>query len=141
MDEQQQLEMMQQSAEYNAGPPAIVWVIYIAFIALIIASLWKVFTKAGEPGWAAIVPIYNLVVMMKIVGRPVWWLLLFFIPCVGIIPAIILNIDLAKSFGKGVGFGLGLSFLGFIFMPILAFGDAQYQGPAAATGTGGAATA
>lgn len=90
--------------------------------------MWKVFTKAGQPGWAAIVPIYNAIVLLQIAGKPVWWLVLFFIPLVGIIVAFVVMISLAAKFGKGTGFGIGLTLLGFIFFPILAFGDAQYQG-------------
>jgi hypothetical protein len=96
-----------------------------------IAACWKIFTKAGQPGWAAIIPIYNLYIWCKIVGRPWWWILLMLIPFVNFVITIILCIDLAKSFGKGVGFGLGLVFLGIIFFPILGFGSAQYQGPSA----------
>jgi hypothetical protein len=102
-----------------------------------IAACWKIYTKAGQPGWAAIVPIYNLYIWCKIVGRPWWWILLMLIPFVNFIIGIILCIDLAKSFGKGVGFGLGLVFLGIIFFPILGFGSAQYQGPAAGSLTPG----
>ena len=112
----------------------LVGIFYLAFIIFIIASLWKVFEKAGQDGWKAIVPIYNFYVLLQIVGRPGWWLVLLLIPIVNFIVAIIVYIDLAKSFGKGTGFGLGLAFLGFIFLPILGFGDAQYQGPAAAPG-------
>src|SRR6476620_10999988 len=96
-----------------------------------IVAMWKVFTKAGEPDWASIIPIYNIYIWCKIVGRPWWWILLMLIPLVNFIICIILCIDLAKSFGKGVGFGLGLALLGIIFFPILGFGSAQYQGPAA----------
>ena len=98
---------------------------------LIIVAMWKVFTKAGQPGWAAIIPIYNLYIWCKIVGRPWWWILLMLIPIVNFIVAIVLSIDLAKSFGKGAGFGIGLALLGIIFWPILGFGSAQYQGAAA----------
>lgn len=104
----------------------------LAFAVLMIASMWKIFTKAGKPGWAAIVPIYNIVVLLEIVGKPVWWIILFLIPIVSLVIAIIVALELAKCFGKGAGFGIGLVFLGFIFMPILAFGDARYQGPAKA---------
>lgn len=114
-------------------------IIELAIIVFMVASIWKVYTKAGQPGWAAIVPIYNLYVLTQIVGRPAWWIVLFFIPGVNFIAAIILYIDLAKSFGKGAGFGLGLTFLGFIFMPILGFGSSQYVGPAAAQGGAAAA--
>jgi len=100
---------------------------------LIIISLWKVFTKAGQPGWASIIPIYNYYVWCKIVGRPGWWVLLLLL-CFPIF-FIILCIDLAKSFGHGVGFALGLSFLGIIFFPVLGFGGSTYHGPAALGGT------
>lgn len=105
--------------------------IYVGIIVAVIAGMWKTFSKAGQPGWAAIVPIYNLYIWTKIVGRPWWWLLLMFIPIVSIVIAIILCVDLAKSFGKGIGFAVGLILLGFIFIPILGFGSAQYQGPSA----------
>ncbi|GMR23867.1 MAG: DUF5684 domain-containing protein [Acidobacteriota bacterium] len=111
---------------------AIGALIYLAFMVLMVASVWKIYDKAGEPGWASIIPIYNVVVLLKIVGRPIWWLLLMFIPLVQIIIAILVMIDLAKSFGQGAGYGIGLVFLPFIFGPMLAFGDASYRGPAAA---------
>ena len=98
-----------------------------------IAGMWKTFEKAGVPGWGTIVPFYNAYLMCKIAGRPGWWLILFFIPCVGLIMAIIVSIDIAKYFGKGIVFGLGLGFLGFIFYPILGFGDVRYLGKEAYT--------
>ena len=104
-------------------------IIPLAIAVLMIASMWITYTKAGKPGWACLVPFYNLFVMLEIVGRPWWWLLLMLIPLVNIVLAIIIHIDLAKSFGKGAGFGIGLSFLGFIFFPMLAFGDSTYEGP------------
>ena len=107
--------------------------IWLAVVVLVIAGLWKVFVKAGKPGWACIVPIYNLVVLLEIAGRPIWWIVLFFIPIANIVAAVLIGIDVAKSFNKGTGFGLGLAFLGFIFYPILGFGDATYTKPAAAT--------
>ena len=113
-------------------PPSPVSVIFGLLIALLlIVAMWKVFTKAGQPGWASIIPIYNLYIWCKIVGRPWWWIILMLIPFVNFIVCIILCIDLAKSFGKGVGFGLGLALLGIIFFPILGFGSARYQGPTA----------
>lgn len=100
---------------------------------LVIVAMWKVFTKAGKPGWAAIIPIYNLYVLLKIAGRPGWWLILFFIPFVNIIMAFVLYVDVAKSFGKGAAFGiLLLGFFSFIGFPVLGFGNATYHGPAAA---------
>jgi hypothetical protein len=117
----------------SAGEVSPVSLIISLLIALlIIVAMWKVFTKAGQPGWASIIPIYNLYIWCKIVGRPWWWILLMLIPFVNFIVAIILCIDTAKSFGKGAGFGIGLALLGIIFWPILGFGGAQYQGPAVA---------
>lgn len=92
---------------------------------------WRIFQKAGEAGWKAIIPIYNALVLLRIVGRPAWWFVLMLIPVVNFVVAAIVYIDLAKSFEKGTGFGIGLLLLGFIFAPILAFGSAEYQGPSA----------
>jgi hypothetical protein len=134
MDEQQ-LEMMRQMQEQqSAGPGPLFWIIYLAVIAAAFAGMWKTFSKAGEPGWAAIVPFYNIYVMTKIVGRPAWWVVLAILPCVNIIALFIIGIDMAKSFGKGTGFGIGLALLAPVFYAILGFGDAQYQGPAASGG-------
>lgn len=118
-----------QSSSDGAGIGFLI--LYLVLIVLIIASFWKVFEKAGQPGWAAIIPIVNLYFLCKVAGRPGWWLILMFIPLVGFIIMAIVSIDIAKSFGKGVGFGIGLWLLGVIFYPILAFGSAQYQGPSA----------
>lgn len=97
-----------------------------------IAAYWRIFTKAGEAGWKSIIPIYNIVVLLKIVGRPWWWLLLMLVPLVNFIVMIVVMNDLSKSFGHGMGFTLGLIFLSLIFYLILAFGSSQYQGPAGA---------
>ncbi len=109
------------------GGLLIFLLVVLALVVVVIASVWKTFSKAGKPGWAAIVPIYNVVVLLQIAGKPVWWLLLFLIPFVNIIFVLMTYISLAKNFGKGAGFGVGLVFLGFIFFPILGFGDAQYH--------------
>ena len=106
----------------------------LLLIAVIIAGLWKTFVKARRPGWEAIIPIYNIYILLKIAGRPGWWLILFLIPLVNIIVGIIVSVDVAAKFGKGVGFGIGLALLGFVFYPILGFGDAVYQPGAEARG-------
>jgi hypothetical protein len=93
-----------------------------------LVAIWKVFTKAGQPGWACIIPIYNLYVLTQIAGKPGWWVLLFFIPIVNLIISIIVYIGVANNFGKGAGFGIGLVFLSIIFFPILAFGNAKFVG-------------
>src|ERR1700756_4449287 len=115
----------------GTAPSPFATIIALLITLVVIVAMWKVFTKAGQPGWASIIPIYNLYIWCKIVGRPAWWIILMLIPFVNFIICIILCIDLAKSFGKGVGFGIGLALLGIIFFPILGFSSAQYQGPAA----------
>ena len=105
----------------------VMMLVYLAVIVLMIAGMWMVFSKAGKPGWAAIVPIYNLIVLLEIVGKPLWWILLCLIPFVNIVIFILVAIELAKVFGKGVGFAMGLVFLPFVFYPVLGFGSAQYQ--------------
>lgn len=92
-------------------------------------ATWEVFTKAGEAGWKMLIPIYDIYILCKIADGNGWKFLLLCIPFVNIVYAIILNIRLAKSFGKGVGFGLGLLFLDYIFIMILGYGSAQYIGP------------
>jgi len=113
-----------------AAAGGIFMIVWLVFLIACVAAMWVVFQKAGKPGWACLIPIYNIVVLLEIIGRPIWWILLFFIPFVNIIIAILVNIDLAKSFGKGTGFAIGLIFLGPIFLLMLAFGDAKYLGPA-----------
>lgn len=115
--------------DYDYQMPTGVIVIWLLFVILIIASMWKVFTKAGRQGWEAIIPIYNAYVLLKIAGKPGWWLLLYFIPLVNIIFLIWTYNMVSKSFGKDEGFTIGLVLLGIIFWPILGFGPAIYQGP------------
>lgn len=105
-----------------------------AMVALI-AGMWKVFEKAAKPGWAAIVPIYNVIVLLEITGRPLWWIFLFLIPLVNVGVSFVMYYDLAKSFGQEIGYALGLMLLGFIFFPLLGFGSAKYLGPAARFGS------
>jgi len=100
-----------------------------AMVFLVLASTWRLFTKAGEAGWKSIVPVYNLVVMLKLIGRPWWWLLLMLVPLVNLIPGVMVCFDLAKAYGKGTGAGFGILILGPIFIMWLAFGDARYVGP------------
>jgi hypothetical protein len=113
----------------------IIGIIVLVILVIYIAALWKMFTKAGQPGWAAIIPIYNTYIIQKIVGRPGWWVLLYFIPIAQIVIWVINSIDLAKSYGKDSTFGIVLNFLvpiligipvGFL---ILGFGKAEYKGP------------
>ncbi|MHB8645345.1 MAG: DUF5684 domain-containing protein [Thermomicrobiales bacterium] len=118
------------AASSSGAGSAIGIIIGIIVAVIVIAGFWRVNTKAGEPGWAAIIPIYNLIVLLRIVGRPVWWFLLLLIPGVNLIILIIVYNDLSKSFGHGVGFTLGLIFLSVIFVLILGYGSSTYRGPA-----------
>ncbi|HUR64801.1 MAG TPA: DUF5684 domain-containing protein [Chitinophagaceae bacterium] len=113
------------SFEMSAG----MVIIMLALIVFLIASQWKVFEKAGQPGWAAIIPFYNIYIMTKIGGKPGYWTLLCLIPFVNFIFAIWLLNMVSKSFGKDEGFTAGLLLLGIIFWPILGFGSARYLGP------------
>ncbi len=102
-------------------------VIWLGVVALIIASMWKVFTKAGQPGWASIVPIYNAIVMCEIAKKPTWWVaMIYLVPIANIVFAIMMLNGVSKNFGKDEGYTAGLVFLPFVFWPMLAFGDAKY---------------
>ncbi|MGF7041470.1 DUF5684 domain-containing protein [Mucilaginibacter lappiensis] len=96
-----------------------------------IIGMWKVYEKAGKPGWAAIIPIYSHIVLLEIVGKPIWWIFLFLVPCVNIIFAVWTINLLSKSFGQSEGFTVGLLLLPFVFFPVLGFGNYQYLGPSA----------
>lgn len=110
-------------------------VFWLAVVVAVIVGGWKMFEKAGQPGWAILIPIYNAYIMLKIAGRPGWWLLLCFIPLVNIAIAIIVAIDVAKAFGQSAAFGFFLLFLlcGIGYL-ILGFGDYRYQRMAGVTG-------
>jgi len=101
----------------------------LASVFVMIASFWMIFSKAGQAGWKCLIPIYSAVVFQRIIGRPGWWVLLLMIPFINIVPAILECFDLARVFGKGVGFGFGILLLGPLFVAILAFGGARYVGP------------
>ncbi len=106
--------------------------VVLAMVAVVIIGMWKVFVKAGQPGWAILIPIYNIYILLQIAGRPGWWLLLYLIPVVNIAIAVIVAMDIAKAFGQSALFGIVLLFLlsGIGYL-ILGFGSARYLGPAA----------
>ena len=107
-------------------------ILELVIVVVILASIWKVYTKANKPGWAAIIPFYNIYVQLKIVGRPGWWLILYLIPLVNIVVSLVVSIDTAKSYGKSTAFGvLGLWIFSIIGYPVLGFSDAKYVGPSA----------
>ena len=121
--------LAQESSSGGAAGGLVGLVLYIGFIVLILASMWKIFAKMTQPGWYGIIPIFNYCVIAKQSGKDWWWGLLPLVPCIGIIFLIILWNELSKLFGKGVGYTIGIIFLPFIFLPMLAFGSAEYQGP------------
>ena len=106
-----------------------VLIFYLAVLVLMIVSMWKIFTKAGKPGWASIIPIYNFIVLLEIVGKPIWWILLLLIPLVNFIIIIMVTHRLSLSFGQGVGTTILLIILPVIGYPMLGFGSATYAGP------------
>lgn len=130
----QLLELFATSDDGNGSIWAGLVIGSIIWSVLVIIGWWKIFEKAGEAGWKAIIPIYNIYVLLRIVGRPGWMIIGLLIPFVNIIFVIIVMGDLAKSFGKGIGFILGLIFLNPIFALILGFGSAAYVGPSAEQG-------
>ena len=114
---------------YGGGMGVVGIILVIAVIVFFLYCAWRVYVKAGKPGWAVIIPIYNILVELEIVGRPWYWLLLMFVPVVDVVLGIIITFRMAKVYGHGTGFGFGLLFLPFIFLPILAFDDSKYLGP------------
>ncbi len=108
----------------------ILVLIYLAVIVLCVAGGWKMFEKANQPGWGILIPIYNIILMLNVAGKPVWWIILMFIPVANVIVGILVSVAIARNFRKGAGFAIGLIFLPVIFIPILGFGDAEYD-PAA----------
>jgi hypothetical protein len=117
--------LAQQSAQGGSPMMTLAWLTIFAVASAVFC--WKVFEKAGQPAWAAIVPIYNLAVLCKVARRPAWWAILCLIPVVNVVALAMVSFDIAKSFGKGTGFGVGLWLFGPIFYPVLGYGPAQYQ--------------
>lgn len=122
------IQLAQVTVETSTSGNPITAVIGLIFVLLTFASWWLVFAKAGEPGCLAFIPIVNVITILRIAGKPWWWIFGFFIPILNFILAIVVLIDFAKAFGKGTLFALGLVFFNFIFMLILAFDNSEYQG-------------
>lgn len=102
-------------------------IIYLAIVVLVIAGIWKTFEKAGQPGWGSLIPIYNIYLMTQIAKKPGWWVIMFFIPLVNIVFAFMMYNEIAKKFGQGIGYTIGLFLLPFVFFPLLGFGEATYK--------------
>ncbi len=105
-------------------------VVELLLIAVVVIGMWKVFVKARQPGWAAIIPFFNIYILCVIAGRPAWWIVLFLIPIVNIVVTILVSLDIAKYFGKSAAYAIGLFLLPFVFYPMLGFSNATYSGPA-----------
>jgi len=100
---------------------------FIVFVVPWIAGMWKLFEKAGKPGWAAIIPFFNTYVLNEVARKEILWFVLTLIPCINIVAWIVICIDVAKQFGKDPLYGIGLALLPFIFFPLLGFSNAVYQ--------------
>ena len=113
----------------GGGAAAVIMLLVYLLIGIVaIVAMWKLFEKAGQPGWAAIIPIYNTYTLIKVAGRPGWWLLLLFVPFVNFVVLIVLSLDIAKNFGKSTAFAIfGLIIFSIIGYLILGFGDAEYK--------------
>jgi len=96
-------------------------ILYLAVCALMLVSMWKIYEKLGTDGWKAIIPIYNTIVLLELLKWDIWKIVLFFIPVVNIVFSFLLMRDLAKKFGKGDGYAVGLFLLSIVFIPMLAF--------------------
>ncbi|MBN1942160.1 MAG: signal peptidase I [Phycisphaerae bacterium] len=126
-------EYSQSSGEF----PVFVVILWAAVVILTIAGMWTTFKKAGRPGWAAIIPFYNMYVATEVAQLSVVWFVLLFIPVANLVATIMISIKIAENFGKGGGFGIGLWLLPVIFYPILGFGSAKYLSAAGPTTGGG----
>ena len=118
----------------NGCGGSFAFLIALVICVFMVAAMWRVFTKAGQPGWGCLIPFYNVYLMLKIAGKPGWWLVFFFIPVINLVVQIVMTIDIAKNFGRGGWFAAGLIFLPIIFFPVLAFGESVYIGASQPTG-------
>lgn len=117
------------AALISTGVLTVYMIVVLVISVLTIIARWKVYTKAGKPGWGSLIPFYSNYCLFDIAWGNGWLFLLGFVPCVNFVVAIMLYFKLAKAFGKGTGFGLGLVFLNTIFILILGFDNSQYIGP------------
>lgn len=132
------MDMMVLAQQSGSGASALLALIPacigLVFLGVIIAGMWKTFEKAGKPGWACLIPFYNLWIMVEISGKESWWFFLYFVPLANMVAPFIVSIGIAERFGKGAGYGIGLALLPLVFYPLLGFGDAQFSGSAGGGG-------
>lgn len=105
----------------------LILLLYVAIFIFYIVTMWKIFTKAGKPGWAVLIPIYNVIVFFQIAGKPWWWIFLMLVPVLNIVIYIMAVISIARYFNKGIGFSIGLLLLPIFFWPILSFANNTYN--------------
>lgn len=113
----------------SAGFLIVGYIVLLALCVLVLVANWRIYTKAGRPGWAAIVPFYNMYCLFDMALGNGWLFLLTFVPCVGVVMNIVMYVKLSQAFGMSGAFAVGLIFLPYVFLPILGFGDAEYIGP------------
>ena len=112
----------------SASPNPFLIILWIVMTIVLIVANWKIFTKAGKPGWAILIPIYNIIVMMQIIKKPLWWVIILFVPIVDIVFVILIVYNLVIKFGQPGWHVILALFLGIIYYPYLAFSKAEYQG-------------
>ena len=105
----------------------IEYLIVLGLGILVVTGAWKIFEKANQPGWGALIPIYNMILALRVAGKPGWWVILMFVPLVSFVIWILVAAGIARNFGKGVGYTLGLIFVPVAFIPLLGFGNAEYS--------------
>ena len=121
---------MDETYALATGVLTVYMVIVLAVCVISLVGMWKIFVKAGKPGWGAIIPFYNMYCLFEMSFGTGSLFLLCFVPCVNVVMTIVMWIKLAQAFGKGAGFGVGILLVPFIFLPMLGFGDAQFVGSA-----------
>jgi len=127
------------SSGLSGGALAGIWIVVIAVLLFHVIGYWKTLTKGGEAGPMALLLFIGCLIpfaflpALKLIRRPAWWVILLYIPIVNFVMLAIISIELAKRYGKGTGFGIGLWLLPPIFYMILGFGSSTYRGDAAVT--------
>ncbi|HUF25912.1 MAG TPA: DUF5684 domain-containing protein [Gemmatimonadaceae bacterium] len=116
-----------QGTDAPAAGGLALWLVIMGLVVFMVASMWIVFDKAGQPGWAVLIPIYQQIVHARVANKSVWWGIALIIPVINLIAYFVISFGVAERFGKSTAFGIGLALLPIVFYPMLAFGDAQAE--------------